>query len=91
MTYGDVTRLFERLQAKTEISASSHALRHSSLTALAASGDWRPEHLQRRAGHATFQMTYQMYAHPNDEAIRADWERTEAAVRIRPSHGEDAE
>ena len=85
MTYHDVAHLFERLQKATGIDASAHLLRHSSLTAL-AKADWPPEHLRVRAGHAQFQTTYQMYVHPSEEEIRADWDRTESELRVRRSH-----
>lgn len=89
MTYSDVNSLFERLHRATGIDASAHLLRHSSLTAL-AKADWPPEHLRVRAGHAQFQTTYQMYVHPSEEEIRADWKRTETELRLPrpPERGE---
>lgn len=74
MTYPDVDSLFRRLRAKTTIDVTPHILRHSMLTKLAELG-WQPEHLQERAGHASFQQTYQTYVHPSGEALRVAWER----------------
>ena len=51
------------------------------LTALAEQG-WAPELLQERAGHASFQQTYQTYVHPSEEALRTAWEKTQAAVSL---------
>jgi integrase/recombinase XerD len=73
MTYPDVDSLFRRLRAKTTIEVTPHILRHSMLTRLAELG-WKPEHLQERAGPASFQQTYQTYVHPSQEALRAAWE-----------------
>jgi integrase len=55
-------------------------LRHTMLTMLAELG-WAPELLQERAGHASFQYTYQTYVHPSQEALRSAWEQTQEAVR----------
>jgi hypothetical protein len=49
------------------------------LTFLAELG-WQPELLQERAGHASFQQTYQTYVHPTKEALRAAWEQTQEQV-----------
>ncbi len=49
------------------------------LTALAEQG-WAPELLQERAGHASFQQTYQTYVHPSREALRNAWEQSEEQV-----------
>jgi integrase/recombinase XerD len=80
LEYADVHDLFTRLKRKTGIDASAHLLRHSSLTLLAKAG-WRPEYLQHRAGHSQFQYTYQLYVHPSDEDMRAEWEKTEHQVQ----------
>jgi len=81
LAYADVNDLFQRLARKTGITASAHLLRHSSLTALARIG-WAPEHLRVRAGHAHFQTTYQLYVHPSEEDLRAEWERTQLRVQV---------
>jgi len=81
MEYQDVVSLFERLKAKAGFDATPHMLRHSSLTELRRSG-WKPEHLMKRAGHAHVQTTLQMYIHPSDEDMRADWESAEEKMRL---------
>src|SRR6266516_851357 len=79
LTYADVDSLFRRLRRKTGIAVTPHVLRHTMLTALAELG-WAPELLQERAGHASFQQTYQTYIHPAKEALRAAWEQTQEHV-----------
>jgi site-specific recombinase XerD len=79
LTYADVDSLFRRLRRKTGIAVTPHMLRHTMLTFLAELG-WQPELLQERAGHASFQQTYQTYVHPTREALRAAWEQTQEQV-----------
>jgi integrase/recombinase XerD len=79
LTYADVDSLFRRLRRKTNIAVTPHKLRHAMLTSLAELG-WQPELLQERAGHASFQQTYQTYVHPTQEALRAAWEQTQEQV-----------
>jgi integrase/recombinase XerD len=79
LTYADVDSLFRRLRQKTGLDVTPHILRHSMLTKLAELG-WQPELLQERAGHASFQQTYQTYVHPSQEALRAAWEQTQQQV-----------
>jgi integrase/recombinase XerD len=82
MTYADVDSLFRRLRRKTGIEhVTPHVLRHSMLTRLAELG-WPPELLQERAGHASFQQTYQTYVHPSGEALRKAWEQTQNLVSL---------
>jgi len=81
LTYADVDSLFRRLRHQTGIAITPHMLRHTMLTALAEHG-WAPELLQERAGHASFQQTYQTYVHPSQEALRSAWEKAEAAVSL---------
>src|SRR6266568_1405096 len=70
LTYADVDSLFRRLRNKTGLAVTPHMLRHTMLTALAEQG-WAPELLQERAGHASFQQTYQTYVHPSQGALRS--------------------
>jgi integrase/recombinase XerD len=86
LVYRNVQSLFRRLARKTGLPLSPHVLRHSILTELARQG-WRPELLQERAGHASFQHTYQLYVHPTREDVRREWERTQDAVRLAPENG----
>ena len=80
LTYADVDSLFRRLRGKTGIvGITPHILRHTMLTLLAELG-WTPELLQERAGHASFQQTYQVYVHPSQEALREAWEQTQDKV-----------
>lgn len=79
LTYADVDALFRRLRHKTGLDVTPHVLRHSLLTRLAELG-WHPEYLQERAGHASFQQTYQTYVHPSLSALRTAWEQTQEQV-----------
>jgi integrase/recombinase XerD len=79
LTYADVDSLFRRLRSRTGIVVTPHILRHTMLTTLAEQG-WAPELLQERAGHASFQHTYQTYVHPSQEALQRAWEKTQGAV-----------
>jgi len=90
MEYQDVASLFRRLKAKTGIDVSPHVLRHSSLTELRRAG-WKPEHLQKRAGHAHVQTTMQIYLHPSDEDLRKDWEKAEEKMRLKRQQKEGYE
>jgi len=81
-----VDSLFRRLRHKTGLDVTPHVLRHTMLTRLAELG-WQPELLQERAGHASFQQTYQTYVHPSQEALRATWEQTQHQVGL-PSQTE---
>jgi integrase len=85
MEYSDVHALFRRLKSRTGIDVWPHLLRHTSLTALART--WRPEELQRRAGHRHFNTTYTMYVHPNDDDVRARWEQTQRQLALRADPG----
>lgn len=81
LTYAEVDSLFRRLRSKTNIPVTPHMLRHTMLTALSEQG-WAPELLQERAGHASFQQTYQTYVHPSREALRTAWEQAEQQTRL---------
>jgi integrase len=84
LTYADVHALFQRLQRATGIAASAHLFRHTLLTRLAKAG-WAPEHLRERAGHASFQHTYQLYVHPSPDDLRDAWERTQEQIHFSPA------
>lgn len=90
MEYQDVASLFRRLKAKTSIDATPHTLRHSSLTELRRAG-WKPEHLQKRAGHAQVQTTMQTYLHPSNEDLREDWKKAEEQMYLKRQQKEDLE
>jgi len=85
LTYADVDSLFRRLRQKTGIQhVTPHVLRHTMLTTLAELG-WQPKLLQERAGHVSFQQTYQIYVHPSQEALRAAWVQTQDQVCLTSS------
>ena len=85
LTYADVDSLFRRLRQKTgRQHVTPHVLRHTMLTTLAELG-WQPELLQERAGHASFQQTYQISVHPSQEALRAAWVQTQDQVCLTSS------
>jgi site-specific recombinase XerD len=86
MTYAEVDSLFRRLRKRTGIEVTPHVLRHTMLTKLAELG-WQPEHLQERAGHASFQQTYQTYVHPSQEALRDAWEQAQSRIALSPLSG----
>jgi integrase/recombinase XerD len=89
LTYADVNSLFRRLRSKTGLSVTPHILRHSMLTLLATLG-WRPELLRERAGHASFQQTFQAYVHPPLEELRAEWKQVQHKIRLK-THPEKEE
>jgi integrase/recombinase XerD len=84
LAYANVDSLFRRLRQKTGLDVTPHMLRHTMLTLLAELG-WPPELLQERAGHASFQQTYQTYVHPSQEALRAAWKQTQDQVCLSSS------
>ena len=84
LTYADVDSLFRRVRHKTGLAVTPHMLRHAMLTQLAELG-WAPELLQERAGHASFQQTYQTYVHPSQESLRAAWKDTQEQVCLKSS------
>ena len=81
MSYDEVNSLFRRLKNKVALDITPHILRHSSLTALARA-NWKPELLQERAGHATFQHTYQMYVHVSEDELHEEWVKTQQIVSL---------
>ena len=79
LEYGDVASLFKRLSGKTGIQVNPHMFRHTHLNSLRKLG-WKPELVQKRAGHANYQTTVQEYYHVTDEEVREAWEKTEARM-----------
>lgn len=90
LEYIDVNSFFKRLRKKTDIYATPHMLRHSSLTELFRVG-WRAEHIRKRAGHADVQTTRQMYVHPSDEDLRKEWEKTEKRMKLKRAKEKEIE
>ena len=74
MNYIDVNNLFRSLKKKTEIYATPHMFRHSSLTLLRKAG-WKAEHLRIRAGHKNIYTTLNTYVHPSDEEISEEFRK----------------
>ena len=56
--------------------------RHTHLDSLRRLG-WKPELVQKRAGHANYHTTVQGYYHVTDEEVREAWEKTEARILLR--------
>ena len=81
LTYGDVHALFRRLEQRTGIAAMPHIFRHTLLTLLAKAG-WAPEHLRERAGHASFQHTYQLYVHPSSDDLHEAWMQVQSHIQL---------
>ena len=75
-------RSFGGSGAKRVLMSTPHRLRHSSLSALAKSG-WKPELLQERAGHASFQHTYQLYVHVTEDELHDEWTKTQQTVSMK--------
>lgn len=83
LNHNDVYSLFRRLKKKMGIEfISPHKLRHSHFTNLKRLG-WEPERIMKRGGWANVQTPMQIYIHPSDEDIRADWERTQENIRLK--------
>jgi integrase len=76
MNYIDVNNLFRTLEKKTDIHATPHMFRHTSLTTLRMAG-WQPELLRVRAGHKNIYTTLNTYIHPSDEDITREFEKTQ--------------
>lgn len=74
MDYVDVDNLFRSLKKKTEIYATPHMFRHSSLTVLRMAG-WQPELLRLRAGHKNIYTTMNTYIHPSDEDLTREFKK----------------
>ena len=55
--------------------------RHTHLNSLRKLG-WKPETVQKRAGHANYQTTVQAYYHVSDEEVREAWEKVEARLLL---------
>lgn len=87
LNYNAVYSLFRRLKKKTGINfISPHKLRHGHFTNLRKLG-WEPERIMKRGGWAHVQTPMQIYLHPDEEDIRADWEKTQENIRLKNSKG----
>lgn len=81
LEYQDVSALFKRLKKKTGIDVHAHLLRHTHATIYyRATKDIKQ--VQERLGHSQIQTTMNMYLHPSDEDIRADWEKAQPSFKL---------
>ncbi|GFP75368.1 tyrosine-type recombinase/integrase [Clostridium fungisolvens] len=81
LEYSDVSDLFKRLKKKTGIDVHAHLLRHTHATIYyQATKDIKQ--VQERLGHSQIQTTMNMYLHPSDEDIRANWEIAQPSFQI---------
>lgn len=81
MNYVDIDNLFRKLVNKTNIHATPHMFRHSSLTVLRMAG-WQPELLRIRAGHKNIYTTLQTYIHPSDKEITEEFSKTQPNLNL---------
>ncbi len=82
MDYTDVDNLFRTLRRKTNIYATAHMFRHTSLTTLRMAG-WKPELLRVRAGHKNIYTTLNTYIHPSDEEITEVFSKTKETISLK--------
>ena len=86
LEYQDVSDLFKRLKKKTGIDVHAHLLRHTHATIYyQVTKDIKQ--VQERLGHSQIQhsqiqTTMNMYLHPSDEDIRANWEIAQPSFNI---------
>ncbi|MGL5150033.1 MAG: tyrosine-type recombinase/integrase [Clostridium sp.] len=81
LEYQDVSDLFKRLKKKTGIDVHAHLLRHTHATIYYQTTK-DIKQVQERLGHAQIQTTMNMYLHPSDEDIRANWEIAQPSFKI---------
>lgn len=81
LEYQDVSDLFKRLKKKTGIDVHAHLLRHTHATIYYQTTK-DIKQVQERLGHLQIQTTMNMYLHPSDEDIRANWEIAQPSFNI---------
>ena len=81
LEYQDVNDLFKRLKKKTGIMFMHHLLRHTHATIYYQTTK-DIKQVQERLGHLQIQTTMNMYLHPSDEDIRANWEIAQSSFNI---------
>ena len=81
LEYQDVSDLFKRLKKKTGIDAHAHLFRHTHAT-MYYKYTKDIKSVQERLGHSQIQTTMNLYLHPSDEDIRANWEIAQPAFKI---------
>lgn len=81
LEYADVSDLFKRLKKKTGIDVHAHLLRHTHATIYYQTTK-DIKQVQERLGHSQIQTTMNMYLHPSDEDIRANWELAQPSFQL---------
>lgn len=81
LEYADVSDLFKRLKKKTGIDVHAHLLRHTHATIYYKTTK-DIKQVQERLGHSQIQTTMNMYLHPSDEDIRANWELAQPSFQL---------
>lgn len=81
LEYPDVSDLFKRLKKKTGINVHAHLFRHTHGTMYYQSTK-DIKATQERLGHSQIQTTMNLYLHPSDKYIRANWEIAQPAFKI---------
>lgn len=81
LEYSDVNDLFKRLKKKTGINVHAHLLRHTHATIYYQTTK-DIKQVQERLGHSQIQTTMNMYLHPSDEDIRANWELAQPSFQL---------
>ena len=81
LEYPDVSDLFKRLKKKTGIDVHAHLLRHTHATIYYQTTK-DIKQVQERLGHSQIQTTMNMYLHPSDEDIRANWELAQSSFQL---------
>ena len=81
LEYSDVNDLFKRLKKKTGIDVHAHLLRHTHATIYYQTTK-DIKQVQERLGHSQIQTTMNMYLHPSDEDIRANWELAQPSFHL---------
>ena len=88
LEYPDVSDLFKRLKKKTGIDVHAHLLRHTHATIYYQTTK-DIKQVQERLGHSQIQTTMNMYLHPSDEDIRANWELAQPSFQLRKGDTND--
>lgn len=81
LEYQDVSDLFKRLKKKTGIDVHAHLLRHTHATIYYQTTK-DIKQVQERLGHKQIQTTMNLYLHPSDEEIRANWELAQPSFQL---------
>ena len=81
LDYSCVSDLFKRLKKKTGIDVHAHLLRHTHATIYYQTTK-DIKQVQERLGHSQIQTTMNMYLHPSDEDIRANWELAQTSFQL---------